>query len=139
MRLKQPSSGRASPGSSFRICRLARSKYQSAVQSRQPNSTRLRVPGHLFGSVARPKSRGQIRLTGPSPLDPIRIEDNMLSHSEDLEAATACVELCREIGNSAPLRPFAKREVMPGNLRGSDLENFVRDALTSYAHQTCTA
>jgi len=28
---------------------------------------------------------------------------------------------------------------MPGNLKGSDLENFVRDASLSYAHQTCTA
>jgi choline dehydrogenase len=93
----------------------------------------------LFGSIVRPKGRGQIHLTGPNPLDPIRIEDNVLSHPEDLKAAIASVELCREIGNSAPLRPFAKREVMPGNLKGSDLENFVRDGLVSYAHQTCTA
>ena len=28
------------------------------------------------------------------------------------------VELCREIGNSTPLRPFARREVMPGNIEG---------------------
>ena len=63
----------------------------------------------------------------------------MLSHSDDLKAAIACVELCREIGNSIPLRPFAKREVMPGNLKGAALESFVRDAATPYAHQTCTA
>jgi choline dehydrogenase len=49
------------------------------------------------------------------------------------------VELCREIGNSAPLRPFAKREVMPGNLKGPKLENFIRDAVVTYWHQTCTA
>src|SRR5262252_6352826 len=107
---------------------------ESAAQFNPPQSSWT-----LFGSVVRPKSRGQIRLTGPTPLDPIRIEDNMLSHPEDLKAAIACVELCREIGNSAPLRPFARREVMPGNLKGSDLENFVRDELTSYGHQTCTA
>src|SRR5215470_1739378 len=107
---------------------------ESAAQFNPPQSSWT-----LFGSVARPKSRGQIRLTGPTPLDPIRIEDNMLSHPEDLKAAIACVELCREIGNSAPLRPFARREVMPGNLKGPDLENFVRDASMSYAHQTCTA
>jgi choline dehydrogenase len=53
-----------------------------------------------------------------------------------LKAATACVELCREIGNSAPLRPFTKREVMPGNLKGAELENFVRDAAVTYWHQT---
>ena len=27
----------------------------------------------------------------------------------------------------------------PGNLRGAELENFVRDAATSFWHQTCTA
>jgi choline dehydrogenase len=93
----------------------------------------------LYGGVVRPKSRGQIRLTGPSPNDPVQIEANTLSHPDDLKAATACVELCREIGNAAALRPFTKREVMPGNLRGSALEDFIRDAATTYWHQTCTA
>jgi len=86
-----------------------------------------------------PKSRGRIRLTGPNPLDPLQIHDNILSHPDDMKAAMACIELCREIGNSAALRPYAKREVMPGNLKGIDLENFIRDAATSYSHETCTA
>jgi len=93
----------------------------------------------LGGSVVRPKSRGRIALTGPNPLDPVQIDANFLSHPDDLKAAIACVELCREIGNSAPLRPFTKREVMPGNLKGTELENFVRDAVMSYFHETCTA
>jgi choline dehydrogenase len=93
----------------------------------------------LFGAVAHPNSRGRLRLTGPDPLDPIQIEANTLSDADDLKAALACVELCREIGNSAPLRPFVKREVMPGNLKGPELENFIRDAATSYWHETCTA
>jgi choline dehydrogenase len=93
----------------------------------------------MYGGVVRPKSRGQIRLTGPNPDDPIQIEANTLSHPEDLKAAVACVELCREIGNSAALRPFTKREVMPGNLRGAALEDFIRDAASTYHHQTCTA
>jgi choline dehydrogenase len=63
----------------------------------------------------------------------------MLSDPDDLKAAMAGVELCREIGNSAPLRPFAKREVMPGNLKGAALERFVRDAASPYWHQTGTA
>lgn len=87
----------------------------------------------------RPKSVGQIRLTGPKPLDPIRCENNTLSHPDDMKAAKACVELCREIGNSAPLRPFVKREVMPGNLKGAALEDFIRDAASTIYHQTCTA
>jgi choline dehydrogenase len=93
----------------------------------------------LFGGLVRPKSRGQIRLTGPSPDAPVQIEANTLTHSEDLKAAVACVELCREIGNSAALRPFTKREVMPGDLRGAALEDFIRDAAAPYWHQTCTA
>ena len=89
--------------------------------------------------VVRPKSRGHICLTGPDPLDPVEIEANMLSHPDDLKAAIAGVQLCREIGNSAALGPFVKREVMPGNLKGAGLERFVRDATMSYWHQTCTA
>ncbi len=89
--------------------------------------------------MVRPKSRGRIALTGPNPLDPIEVDANLLSHPDDLKAAIVCVELCREIGNSVPLRPFTKREVMPGNLKGAELENFVRDAAESYWHETCTA
>jgi choline dehydrogenase len=93
----------------------------------------------IAGVGVSPKSRGQVRLTGPNPLDRIQIEANMLSHPDDLKAAIAAVELCREIGNSRALKPYAKREVMPGNLKGAELENFVRDAARSTWHQTCTA
>jgi choline dehydrogenase len=93
----------------------------------------------MFAGIVRPKSRGRIRLTGPNPMDPVQIETNMMSHPDDLEAAIACVQLCREIGNSAALRSFAKREVMPGNLKGAELENFIRDSVATYWHQTCTA
>jgi choline dehydrogenase len=93
----------------------------------------------LIAGLVRPKSRGRIRLTGANPCDPIEIDANILAHQNDIKAAIACVELCREIGNSAPLSPFVKREVMPGNLKGAALENFIRDAAISYRHQTCTA
>src|SRR5258708_4616726 len=93
----------------------------------------------MFAGIVRPKSRGWIRLTGPNPMDPVQIETNMMSHPDDLKAAIACVQLCREIGNSAALRSFAKREVMPGNLKGAELENFIRDSVATYWHQTCTA
>jgi choline dehydrogenase len=93
----------------------------------------------LMAGLVRPKSRGRIHLTGANPGDPIEIEANTLAHPDDMKAAIACVELCREVGNSAPLSPFVKREVMPGNLKGAALENFIRDAASSYWHQTCTA
>jgi choline dehydrogenase len=93
----------------------------------------------LFGGVVRPQSRGRIRLTRPNPHDPVQIEANTLSHPDEMKAAIACVELCREVGNSAPLRPYRKREVMPGPLKGAALEDFIRDAAATYHHQTCTA
>jgi choline dehydrogenase len=95
-------------------------------KSSAENSARFGLPASgwtLFGGLVRPKSRGHLRLTGPNPLDPIEIEANFLSHPDDLKAAIACVELCREIGNSAALRPFTRREVMPGNLKGAALES----------------
>jgi choline dehydrogenase len=106
------------------------------------NTTRFRPPEtgwNLFGGLVQPKSRGQIRLTGPSPLDPVEIHANTLSHPDDVKAAIACVELSRAVANSAELRAFTKREVMPGNLKGAELERFVRDAASSYWHQTGTA
>ncbi len=93
----------------------------------------------LFGAVAHPESRGRIRLTGPDPDDAVVIEANTLSEPADLKAAIHCVELCREIGNAASLRGFVKREVMPGNLKGPELERFIRDAATSFWHETGTA
>ena len=93
----------------------------------------------ILAGVVRPKSRGQIRLTGPNPLNLVEIEANTLSHPDDVKAAIACVDLCREIGNSAALRPFVKREVMPGNLKGAKLENYIRDAAVTCWHETCTA
>ncbi len=106
------------------------------------NTARFGLPDAgwtLFAGVVRPKSRGHIALRSANPLDPVDIHANMLSHPDDVKAAVAAVTLCREIGNSAPLRPFARREVMPGNLSGADLEHFVRDAASSYWHQSGTA
>jgi choline dehydrogenase len=105
-------------------------------------AARYRLPEFGWGlcaGIMRPKSRGQIRLTGPNPGDPVTIETNMLAHPDDMKAVVAAVELAREIGNAAPLRSFSKREVMPGNLRGTELQGFIRDALSTYWHQTCTA
>jgi choline dehydrogenase len=120
----------------FQICQA------EACKSSTENVARFGLPDagwSLFAGVVQPQSRGNICLTGPAPTDPVLIQANMLSHPDDLKAAIASVELCREIGNSAPLRPFTKREVMPGNLKGAELERFIRDAALTYWHQTGTA
>ncbi|BBX62991.1 choline dehydrogenase [Mycobacterium saskatchewanense] len=106
------------------------------------NATRYRVPEAgwaMYGAVVRPKSRGHICLTGADPTDPVKIHAGLMSRPEDLKAAIACIEMCREIGNSPKLRRFSKREVMPGKLDNAELVRFIRNEVTTYHHQTCTA
>jgi choline dehydrogenase len=93
----------------------------------------------LCAGLLRPASCGQIRLTGPHPLDPVQIDANTLDDPADLKVLVRGVELCREIANSHALRPFVKREVAPGPLKGFELENFIRDGIITIHHQTCTA
>lgn len=116
---------------------------EGAIPKTTPeNAARYDIPDAswiLFGALSHPKSRGRVRLTSADPDDPIEINANALSHPDDLRAAIACVEFLREIGNAAPVRPFVKREVMPGSLKGAALEEFIRDAATTYWHQVGTA
>jgi choline dehydrogenase len=93
----------------------------------------------LLPSLVRPATRGRLRITGPEPSDPIEIEADTFADPADMQALLQGVDLCREIGNSAAMRPFVKREVMPGPLTGGALETFARDAASTVHHQTCTA
>ena len=106
---------------------------------------RYRVPADrahawtLAPGLIRPQSRGRVRLTGAGPHDPVAIDANFLSAPEDMQALLRATELCREIGNAPALRPFVRREIMPGPLSRPELERFLRDAAGTYFHQTCTA
>jgi choline dehydrogenase len=105
-------------------------------------AARFGAPQHGFTmslGVVRPQSRGRVRLTGADPQDPVTIDANLLADPADVKAAITGVELCREIVESPPVRPFVKRGVAPGDLKGEDLESFVRMAAETYWHQSCTA
>ena len=105
-------------------------------------SARFRPPADcwvLWPGLVRPRSAGRLCLTGPHPQDPLKIRAGTLEDPEDLKAMVRSVELCREIGNSELFRPFVKREVMPGPLKGIELERFIRDAVVSVWHLTSTA
>jgi choline dehydrogenase len=126
----------ADGGPDLQVCvaELAMASTESAA--------RFGLPEHGFtlcGGVVQPKSRGQVRLTGPEPGDPVEIEQNMLAHPDDMKLAIELVELCREVGNGTPLRKFVKREVIPGNLARGELEDFVRDATETYDHSVGTS
>jgi choline dehydrogenase len=93
----------------------------------------------LAPGLVRPESRGHIALTGKRPEDRAAVHANFLEHRRDVIALVRAVELCREIGNSHVLHEFARRELMPGPLKGAELEQWVRRASGTYFHQTCTA
>ena len=93
----------------------------------------------LSPAIVRPESRGEVRITGADPGAPVKIFANALAEQRDRTALLRCVELCREIGNSGPMAAFNKREVMPGPLKGADLERFMGDAAVTYWHESCTA
>lgn len=89
--------------------------------------------------LARPHSRGFLRLKSANPRDAIEIHANMLSDQRDLEALRVAMRISREIGNGDALKPFVKREILPGDRSGEDLDNLIRDGAMSMHHPTCTA
>ncbi|MHA7777869.1 GMC family oxidoreductase [Roseibium sp. M-1] len=107
-----------------------------------PAEAELETPEHgwtMFAGLAQPKSRGRLRLSGPDARDPILIEPNSLSEPEDLAAALAAVELCREAGNSEAFVPLVKSETAPLSGNQSGMIDFIRRSAVTYWHQSCTA
>lgn len=107
-----------------------------------PIEAETKSPEHgwtMFAGLAQPKSRGRVRLSGPDALDPILIEPNSLSEPEDLAAALAAVELCREMGNSEAFTPLVEGETAPRDRNRSGMIDFIRKSAVTYWHQSCTA
>lgn len=73
----------------------------------------------MFAGLARPSSRGKLRLTGADPSSAIDIDANMLSDPADMDSALACIEICRELGNARAFQLWspAKRYRAPSRAR----------------------
>ncbi len=107
-----------------------------------PAEAELETPEHgwtMFAGLAQPKSRGRLRLSGPTMYDNMLIEPNALSAPEDVTAALAAVELCREIGNHSAFTPLVRGETAPRSRNHAGLVEFVRNSAVTYWHQSCTA
>lgn len=93
----------------------------------------------LCAGLVAPKSRGEIKLSSADPKDRPVVDARFLSHPDDVKALAFGIEVCRDIGNSAGMKDFVKREVAPGKkLRGKEMEDFVRNGATTYFHQAGT-
>jgi len=93
----------------------------------------------LCAGLVAPKSRGEVRLRSANPAERPIVDARLLSHPDDVKALARGIEVCREIGNSAAMKDFVKREVAPGQaLAGKAMEDFIRDGATTYFHQAGT-
>lgn len=93
----------------------------------------------LSPSIIRPTSRGHFRLRSTSPTDGVDLTWNPIGDPEEMRILKFSTELCREIGNSPEMREFARRELLPTPIYKDNLEDFIRNGVTSYGHATCTA
>ncbi len=97
--------------------------------------------GYTIGAaVIRPASRGSIRLRSSDPEEWPLIDPAYLQCEADVEALVTAVEICREIGNSAPLAEWGSRELYPGPATRTrdELREYVRRTVITYHHQVGT-
>jgi choline dehydrogenase len=90
-------------------------------------------------ALVRPESRGSLLLKSADPHEAPEIHANMLSDPRDLAALRRGMEIIRDLGNSEAMKPFVKREILPGALAGEALDNLIRDGAMSMHHPTSTA
>jgi choline dehydrogenase len=93
----------------------------------------------LCAGLVQPKSRGYIALRSAKSSDRPIVNANFLSHPDDVKALAVGIEMCRDIGNAAPLRKLSKREVAPTRkLTGKEMTDFIRNGATTYFHESGT-
>lgn len=93
----------------------------------------------LTPNVARPKSRGTIRLRTASPLDKPEIDPRYLSEPDDLRLTVEGILKAREVANADAFRAFGTREIHPGPDKGrKEIEDYVRRTATTVWHPAGT-
>ncbi|SED14767.1 GMC family oxidoreductase [Rhodobacter sp. 24-YEA-8] len=92
----------------------------------------------LFG-VTHPTSRGEIRITGPSPADPLVIEPRYLSTGNDRRLFREALKAAREIGARPELDAWRDHEILPGPVyTDADRDAFIARAAITHHHPSGT-
>lgn len=100
----------------------------------------------LMAGLVTPESRGEIRLSGPNPEDPLLLDPRALTAEQDVQSLVASARKCRSIGRQPALADapedggWGATEVYPGPEvgDGEDLVEYVRNTLATYHHQVGT-
>ncbi|WP_246752835.1 GMC family oxidoreductase [Sinorhizobium sp. BG8] len=97
-----------------------------------------RAYSFLFG-VTHPTSRGEIRITGPEPDDPLRIDPCYLQTEHDRRLFRAALAAAREIGHRPELDEWRDHEILPGPLNTVDeIDAFIARAAITHHHPSGT-
>jgi choline dehydrogenase len=94
----------------------------------------------LHASLNQPKSRGEITLNSSNPYDYPKIQFNYLKEEYDLEETVKCVHVAREILKQSSMKPYAGKEIGPGEKANSDEEirEYIRSKAETAYHPSCT-
>ena len=94
----------------------------------------------LHASLNQPKSRGYISLKTSNPYDYPKIQFNYLENEYDLNETVKCVKVARKILNQNAMKPYAGKEIGPGENAKSDSEivEYIRSKAETAYHPSCT-
>lgn len=94
----------------------------------------------LNSCVARPRSRGSVKLASADPKDQPLVDPNYLADPEDLRLSIGGVRRAREILRQEPLQSMIAREVFPGpdKLSDADLAEHARRFVKTVYHPVGT-
>ncbi|ALG10788.1 GMC family oxidoreductase [Kibdelosporangium phytohabitans] len=101
-------------------------------------------PAHgitLMAGLIRPESHGTVRIASADPGRAPLIDPRVLSAKADLDALTAAVDLCREVGAQPALREgWGARELYPASMAATPelTRDYIRETVVTYHHQVGT-
>ena len=94
----------------------------------------------LHASLNQPKSRGHITLNTKNPYDYPKIQFNYLEDDYDLKETVKCVHVARKILSQNSMKPYAGKEIGPGENSKTDeeIKEYIRSKAETAYHPSCT-
>ena len=94
----------------------------------------------LHASLNQPKSRGKIELNTSNPYDHPKIQFNYLEDEYDLNETVKCIHVAREILKQNSMKPYAGREIGPGDhaQNEEEIKEYIRSKAETAYHPSCT-
>lgn len=86
------------------------------------------------------KSRGYVQLRDNNPDTPLKIQGNLLTEEQDIDAMVRAVEICMDLAEQPAFSKYIKKWVAPAKrlTTREEIIDFLKDAVTSYIHPVGT-